>query len=399
MLHPGWGSPWVWLVWVVPPLVLAADALLRWRRLGRVRGMSPTLSLDLLASLPWGLLAYSLPLWPALKILLGWGILLKAPGLISTLGRSLGERVNPAVLRLLILVLWVFLAMHLIAGLWIAFAATRLPEDPVYEYVRALYWSVTTVTTIGYGDITPQTLEQTLFTITVQLFGAAVFSMVIANLASLIASLDLAKARHKERLERVGGFLHYKKIPRGLQAKVQDYFDYLWDSRRGFEEHRVLEDVPEPLKTDLRLYLHKDMIAKVPFLQQARVELVRDLVQALEPLVYPPEEWILRAGERADHMWFLSDGDVEVYAADGRLLAQLGPGAFFGEIALLDRSPRTASIKTRTYCDLYRLGRDDFEQILDQYPDFKNYIQELAAARRQGDPKAAAPGAGTASPA
>jgi len=340
---------------------------------------------EVLSALPLGCFLYlpALDTQHPVFIILCLIPLLKLPAINKLLQKRLGQGINPAIYRLASLVFWVLLAAHLIACAWIGLSEARHLDDPYTEYIRALYWSITTVTTIGYGDITPQTNIQTVFTMFIQLFGAAVFSMVIANLANLVASIDGARTRHKEKLEKVSTFLAYKKIPRPLQRQVFDYFEYLWESRRGFDEQSVLDELPQPLRVNIAMQINQDMIAKVPFFSNAKLDLIREIVLNLMPVVYPPGEDIIKTGELANDMFFISSGSVDILVGPQlEKVATLSDGAFFGEIALLFSTVRTATVRAADYCDLYRLDRSTFERIIKGYPEFHDYIQKMAEERR-----------------
>ncbi|MBI2238387.1 MAG: cyclic nucleotide-binding domain-containing protein, partial [Actinobacteria bacterium] len=76
-----------------------------------------------------------------------------------------------------------------------------------------------------------------------------------------------------------------------------------------------------------------------------------------------PGETIIEQGELGDAFYAISSGQVEV-RADGALLHTLGPGAYFGEIALLLDVPRTASVVARTPVRVFRLDRDGFDRLV-----------------------------------
>jgi CRP-like cAMP-binding protein len=59
----------------------------------------------------------------------------------------------------------------------------------------------------------------------------------------------------------------------------------------------------------------------------------------------------------------------------------LKDGDFFGEIALLSSQPRTASVRTLDYCDMYTIDRDTFEKVLSHYPEIAKNIREIAKTR------------------
>eukprot|EP00961_Rhodomonas_salina_P280250 3786058-Rhodomonas_salina.3 len=66
---------------------------------------------------------------------------------------------------------------------------------PWQQYVVSLYWTVTTMTTVGWGDITPQSVPEVAFTLLVLLQGGATFSYMVGNMASLISRCEAAMSR------------------------------------------------------------------------------------------------------------------------------------------------------------------------------------------------------------
>ncbi len=78
---------------------------------------------------------------------------------------------------------------------------------------------------------------------------------------------------------------------------------------------------------------------------------------------YPPKTAIVRQGREGDAFYVLASGQVEVIE-DRRKVRTMGPGAFFGEVALLLDIPRTATVRSITPVRLLRLDRDGFEQVV-----------------------------------
>jgi cAMP-dependent protein kinase regulator len=89
-----------------------------------------------------------------------------------------------------------------------------------------------------------------------------------------------------------------------------------------------------------------------------------DLAEVLEHgrwVNVPPGEVIIRRGEPADAFYAVGSGRVEV-EPDGAPPKTLGPGSFFGELALLSDVPRTATVVARTPVRVFRLGREGFDR-------------------------------------
>lgn len=292
--------------------------------------------------------------------------------------------VNPSVVRMAVLMFWILLTAHFVAVGWIALDAVDPALVGSARYLQAIYWTSTTLTTIGYGDLTPVTAPQTIYTIFIQILGAGLYGFVIGNIASLIANIDVAKTQFREKLERINTFLRYRSIPADLQTRVNDYYEYLWNSIRGHEEATILDELPLSLRTQIAFHINSEIIEKVPIFQGAGEQLIRDVILNLQATVFLPDDYIVRKGETGREMYFISRGSVRVVSGDEQTVyATLTDGQFFGEIALLLATERTATIRANDYCDIYRLDQDTFNRIIERYPSFAEHIREHAEQRRQ----------------
>ncbi len=290
---------------------------------------------------------------------------------------------NPSILRMVFLIFWIAFAAHFISSGWVFLTANPDNLGNGTRYLRALYWTITTLTTIGYGDITPSTNAQMLYVIFIEITGAAMYGFIIGNIANLITNIDIAKNQYSERMEKINTFMKYRNIPFTLQERINNYYTYLWESRRGYDERSVLKDLPVSLKTQVSLFLNQDIIEKVPIFKGASQAFIKEVILNLEPVVFTPNDIIVSKGEPGYDMFFISSGSVAVVSEDENVVyATLTSGQCFGGIALLVSSERTATIKAKDDCDMYRLDKETFDNILERYPDFEKQIKELADKRK-----------------
>ncbi len=300
---------------------------------------------------------------------------------------------NPVFVRLSFFFYFLGLTAHWASCGWLAIRGLHYPLVPaeayvgrLNEYVRALYWSVTTITTIGYGDITPDKTKsmQMLFTMGVQLIGAGAYGYIIGNIANMLTNIDMAKARHQERVDRMNSFMKSKKIPQHLQEQVYQYYNYLWETRKGYNDETILSELPESFRFEFAMLLNRSIIEKVPLFKGADQNLVREVIFKLRPCIYIPGDAICVSGEIGDKMYFINKGSVEVTSQDGKqVYAVLKEGDFFGEIALLMKQPRNATIRASDYCDLYSLDKESFDDVVTNYPAFEKHIKNMAKERMQ----------------
>jgi NADH dehydrogenase len=145
--------------------------------------------------------------------------------------------------------------------------------------------------------------------------------------------------------------------------------------------------------------------------RKARVAIswVSDLVLASHPVQlnlgggrgatqahYEPGETVFEEGDTGDSLFTIIAGQVEVlkrFDGEPRLVGQLGPGQYFGEMALLGRGPRSAGARALAPVDLLVLPGSDFSALADSLTEFRSDFEEIARARAESDAARAAGGA------
>lgn len=274
------------------------------------------------------------------------------------------------------------LGAHWIALAWIWVRGIGEGESKISAYINALYWTITTITTIGYGDITPQTDFQKIFTMCIMVLGVGFYGYVIGNFTSMLTQVDYVKMNFLEKIDRMNTFLNYKKVPKELRENIYAYYKFLWENRRGFDENLIMEELPLSLRLRVALFLNKETFAKVSLFKDASEEIVSDIVLQLKPEIYTPGDYIFREGDIGDKMYFISYGSVEIYSESAKKqIAVLNEGGYFGEFAILFSGERTASARAITFCDLYSLDRNTFLTTVQKYPDFFARVKAISEER------------------
>ena len=106
-----------------------------------------------------------------------------------------------------------------------------------------------------------------------------------------------------------------------------------------------------------------------------------DVAEKMSKRHYDAGETIIRTGDLGEEFFLVSDGEVEVIRADQKV-ARLGPGDFFGEVALISGEPRNATVVARNAVDTYVLGKTDFEAALATSPSLRDQLYDIYFMRQ-----------------
>ena len=284
--------------------------------------------------------------------------------------------------RLGFFLFWIAIVTHWLACGWLGLHHFEGINDAVTLYVRSLYWSVVTLTTVGYGDIVPTNNIETLYSMMVMVFGVGVYGYVIGNVAHILAARDPAKAAFQNNMEQLKAFVRYRDLPAGLQNKIRDYYAYLWQKRMGHSESEFLEGLPKSLREEVERHLKRKILDKIPLFKGADDAFLDAIAFRLKPVLATPGDYIIREGEEGNEMYIVIKGKLQGHTeAHPDNTFTLREGTFFGEIALIQKEPRTATIVAASYCDLYMLERETFNFVLEQYPAIAERIRKTAEER------------------
>eukprot|EP00397_Hematodinium_sp_SG-2012_P002932 GEMP01002940.1.p1 GENE.GEMP01002940.1~~GEMP01002940.1.p1 ORF type:complete len:813 (+),score=188.58 GEMP01002940.1:110-2548(+) len=155
---------------------------------------------------------------------------------------------------------------------------------------------------------------------------------------------------------------------------------------RGYEKiHRshatynaLFQGLNSQLNFELHLVLYYELLTNTPFFKEAQPKLLRELVLALNDVLFLPGDYVCRFGDEGKEMYFIYKGDCSVIHENmSTVLKTLHPGDYFGEISLLTNQKRTAFVRADFFCTLASLNKDHFDNIMRLYPKQLEVIVSL----------------------
>eukprot|EP00939_MAST-03C_sp_MAST-3C-sp1_P003808 g3808.t1 len=287
------------------------------------------------------------------------------------------------------------LLLHWIACGWML-ASTLLNSDeswPVVltvtdtqeKYSVAIYWALTTLTTIGYGDVTPVLGNnvELWFNVFTMFIGAAVYAYVVGKVSEYVASKHAAREHFEKRVTHLKSYMSKFDIPPKLRDRINRYCLFIRTSEKTKFKMDGLNLLSPALRQELSLHVHIESLSNsTVFNAFVSSAVVAEAATLLQPLLYGPDEVVVSAGDKCSYMYFVRDGrmltestrarigsiDAKAPTTDGDVNAVKIRSFGDGNVVFVDASQRI-TVVTLTFSNMLRLEKKDMMKVWANYSD------------------------------
>ncbi|XP_034180288.2 potassium voltage-gated channel seizure isoform X7 [Osmia lignaria lignaria] len=245
------------------------------------------------------------------------------------------------------------------------------------RYITALYFTFSSLTSVGFGNVAPNTDAEKIFTIIVMLIGSLMYASIFGNVSAIIQRLYSGTARYHTQMLRVREFIRFHQIPNPLRQRLEEYFQHAWTYTNGIDMNSVLKGFPECLQADICLHLNRNLLNNCRAFEGASPGCLRALSLKFKTTHAPPGDTLVHRGDVLTSLYFISRGSIEILKSDV-VMAILGKDDIFGENPCIYPTVGKSSCNVRalTYCDLHKIHRDDLLDVLALYPEFSNHFSQ-----------------------
>ncbi|XP_076647429.1 potassium voltage-gated channel protein ether a go-go isoform X1 [Halictus rubicundus] len=240
-------------------------------------------------------------------------------------------------------------------------------------YVTALYFTMTCMTSVGFGNVAAETDNEKIFTICMMIIAALLYATIFGHVTTIIQQMTSATAKYHDMLNNVREFMKLHEVPKALSERVMDYVVSTWAMTKGLDTDKVLNYCPKDMKADICVHLNRKVFNEHPAFRLASDGCLRALAMHFTMSHSAPGDLLYHTGESIDSLCFIITGSLEVIQ-DEEVVAILGKGDVFGDSFWTNQSvgQSAANVRALTYCDLHTIKRDRLLEVLDFYQAFAN---------------------------
>eukprot|EP00931_Biecheleriopsis_adriatica_P082729 TRINITY_DN5617_c0_g2_i1.p1 TRINITY_DN5617_c0_g2~~TRINITY_DN5617_c0_g2_i1.p1 ORF type:complete len:753 (+),score=134.51 TRINITY_DN5617_c0_g2_i1:50-2308(+) len=273
-------------------------------------------------------------------------------------------------------------------------AGKELPS----RYLASLYWAMTTLTTVGYGDVTPVSDGGRAFAMVAMAAGGAFYGYILGSITSVVSDLDVESRGYNERMEHLEAWLARHELPTVLNRRLRHHFKKHLRVKGVVDDSSIIQDMSRDLRSQAAfLIVHERVRTNVMFrgMPNSALATIVDVLKKTGAYIH---ETVVNRGDPGVAMFVIAEGDA--YVTEGRLwrwpagealltrsgtsLTKLHAGCSFGEEIIFQLAQTYGySIVAATTLDLYEIPEESFEDKFRHMPSLRkamlaNFIQGRA---------------------
>lgn len=258
------------------------------------------------------------------------------------------------------------------------------------RYIASLYWAFTTMTTIGYGDITPnpKATHELVVTVLTQVIGTTVFAYVVGALVGIIVNLDPAAKMRRQHLQYLNQYLNEARNTFGFRCCLRQHFLFRQKVQSVFSEQQLFAAMHPELRVEVMGIVHgTGIIPRLPELCAVEADLrgaLTVVLPRLRPYCYSIDDVVLHPMLGAHReMFFLTSGTIAVETCMDEVskkrrkedASPLSSRKKYNKPTLGSPSP---TVTAATFSKRYTVG-ESFGEVLALIPDEVNFALKVEA--------------------
>ncbi|KAG2238908.1 hypothetical protein Bca4012_023693 [Brassica carinata] len=243
---------------------------------------------------------------------------------------------------------------------WIGAVYPNFKEASLWSrYVTALYWSITTLTTTGYGDLHAENPREMLFDVFYMLFNLGFTSYLIGNMTNLVVHWTSRTRTFRDTVRAASEFASRNQLPPNIQDQMLSHICLKFKTE-GLKQQETLSGLPKAIRSSIANYLFFHILQKVYLFEGVSRNFLFQLVSDIDAEYFPPREDVILQNEAPTDLYILVSGAVDFTAyidGENQIQGKAVVGDAFGEIGVLCSTPQPFTVRTTELSQILRVSK------------------------------------------
>ncbi|XP_058074800.1 potassium channel KAT3 [Magnolia sinica] len=257
-------------------------------------------------------------------------------------------------------------------------------------YTYSMYWSITTLTTVGYGDLHAENSGEKTFNIFFMLFNIGLTAYIIGNMTNLIVHAATRTFFMRDTMNEASRYASKNRLPESLKDQMMAHLQLKFKTVE-LQQEEVLSDLPKAIRSSIAQHLFQRTVENAYLFKGVSQDLIIQLVSDMKAEYFPPKVDIVLQNEIPTDFYIIVSGAVELLTYKNgteQRLSGLGPTDMAGEIAVVFSIPQPFTVRSKRLSQVIRISHQHFKQIAQLHPVdgrtiISNFLQYLKGLQKE----------------
>ncbi|XP_010432685.1 PREDICTED: potassium channel KAT3 [Camelina sativa] len=250
---------------------------------------------------------------------------------------------------------------------WIGSQVEDFKERSVWlGYTYSMYWSIVTLTTVGYGDLHAVNSREKTFNMFYMLFNIGLTSYIIGIMTNLVVHGANRTFAMRSAINHILRYTSKNRLPDAMREQMLAHMQLKFKTAE-LRQEEVLQDLPKAIRSSINQHLFRAVMEEAYLFKGFPDGLIVQLVSQIKAEYFPPKMEIILQNEIPTDFYIIVSGGVDLISSKGmseQVLTKLGPGSMAGEIGVVFNIPQPFTVRTRRLSQVIRIGHHNFKEMV-----------------------------------
>jgi len=263
---------------------------------------------------------------------------------------------------------------------WV-YKSNLLGKSLEFQYITSLYFSLTSIATVGYGDLHPGTSLEISLSLIWMSMGVFIVSLSVSQFIVLLNSIlesDIMVTRSLKIVDEIAKRVELNNL---LKVRLMKFIKDEKIVKKNFNIWTVLQTLEPFLRYEVASSIYNKGIMRIPFFSMKTQEFLGYFTFFMDYVRYDKEEYIWHKNAHSDGIYFIIEGRVK-FIYNTILFSVVFEGGFFGDFEVFLKTQRKFDVQVSGVCECFKMGLSALRLLKDEFPKYYKELRKMKKIRQ-----------------